>query len=102
MPAEGHRKRTLLAKVRPQGRKSTVCPTSRGLVMIAFDKFLEANPDMSERPYGDAMAASLSRAFPCQTSAALAQKSAAYYLRVSSVGRKFRCSGRSLVSAPPR
>ena len=61
MPAEGHRKRTLLAKVRPQGRKSTVCPTSRGLFMIAFDKFLEANPDMSERPYGDAMAAALSR-----------------------------------------
>ena len=36
-------------------------------VMIAFEKFLEENPDMAERPYGDAMAASLSRAFPCQT-----------------------------------
>ena len=35
-------------------------------VMIAFEKFLEDNPDMAEKPYGDAMAASLSRAFPCQ------------------------------------
>ena len=36
-------------------------------VMIAFEKFLEENPDMAEKPYGDAMAASLSRAYPCQT-----------------------------------
>ena len=36
-------------------------------VMIAFEKFLEENPDMAEKPYGAAMAASLSRAFPCQT-----------------------------------
>ncbi len=35
--------------------------------MIAFEKFLEENPDMAEKPYGDAMAASLSRAYPCQT-----------------------------------
>ena len=36
-------------------------------VMIAFEKFLDENPDMGEKPYGDAMAASLSRAYPCQT-----------------------------------
>ena len=36
-------------------------------VMIVFEKFLEENPDMAERPYGDAMAASLGRAFPCQS-----------------------------------
>ena len=36
-------------------------------VMIAFEKFLEENPDMGEKPYGDAMAAALSRGFPCQT-----------------------------------
>ena len=36
-------------------------------VMIVFEKFLEENPDMAERPYGDAMAASFGRAFPCQS-----------------------------------
>ena len=35
--------------------------------MIALQKFLEEHPDMAEKPYGDAMAASLSRAYPCQT-----------------------------------
>jgi hypothetical protein len=34
--------------------------------MIGFEKFLEDNPDMAEKPYGDAMAALLSRSFPCQ------------------------------------
>ena len=28
--------------------------------MIGFEKFLEDNPDMAEKPYGDAMAALLS------------------------------------------
>jgi hypothetical protein len=36
-------------------------------IMVAFERFIEENPDMAERPYGDAMAATLSRAFPCQT-----------------------------------
>jgi Rap1a immunity proteins len=35
-------------------------------VMIVFEKFLEENPDLGEKPYGDAMAAALSRGFPCQ------------------------------------
>jgi hypothetical protein len=35
-------------------------------IMGAFERFLGDNPDMAERPYGDAMAASLSRAFPCK------------------------------------
>jgi Rap1a immunity proteins len=52
------------------GGKDIYCPPP-GLkgaqVMPAFEKFLEENPDMAERPYGDAMAASLSRAYPCQT-----------------------------------
>jgi len=50
--------------------KEIYCPPSdfKGRqVMIALEKFVETNPDMAERPYGDAMAASLSRAFPCQT-----------------------------------
>ena len=34
--------------------------------MSAFERFLQDNPDMAERPYGDAMAAMLSRAFPYQ------------------------------------
>ena len=34
--------------------------------MSALERFLEDNPNMAEKPYGDAMAASLSRAFPCR------------------------------------
>jgi hypothetical protein len=44
----------------PQGLKG-------GQVMTALDQFLVSNPDMAEKSYGDAMAASLSRGFPCQT-----------------------------------
>jgi len=51
-------------------RKEVYCPPP-GLkgheIMVAFERFLEDNPDMAERPYGDAMAATLSRAFACQT-----------------------------------
>ena len=36
-------------------------------IMSAFAQFLEDNPDMAERPYGDALAASLRRAFPCRS-----------------------------------
>ena len=50
--------------------KEVYCPPP-GLkgheIMVAFERFLEDNPDMAERPYGDAMAATLSRAFACQT-----------------------------------
>ncbi len=35
-------------------------------VMVGFEKFVEDNPDMADKPYGDAMASTLSRAFPCQ------------------------------------
>jgi hypothetical protein len=35
--------------------------------MPAFERFLKENPDLAERPYGDVMAATLSRAYPCQT-----------------------------------
>jgi hypothetical protein len=35
-------------------------------VMTALDRFLVSNPDMAEKSYGDAMAVSLTRAFPCQ------------------------------------
>ena len=56
----------LAAKIRVQ----VYCPPP-GLkgheIMVAFERFLEDNPDMAERPYGDAMAATLSRAFACQT-----------------------------------
>jgi hypothetical protein len=33
--------------------------------MTTLDQFLASNPDLVEKSYGDAMAASLSRAFPC-------------------------------------
>ena len=35
-------------------------------IMSAFERFLQDNPDMAEKPYGDAMSATLSRAFPCR------------------------------------
>jgi hypothetical protein len=51
------------------GGKEVYCPP-RGLkggdVMTTLDQFLVSNSDMAEKSYGDAMAASLSRAFPCQ------------------------------------
>jgi hypothetical protein len=50
--------------------KEVYCPPpglKGGQVMTAFDQFLASNPDLAEKPYGEAMAASLSRAFPCQT-----------------------------------
>jgi Rap1a immunity proteins len=35
-------------------------------IMSAFEQFLQDNPDMAEKPYGDAMAGALTRAFPCK------------------------------------
>jgi Rap1a immunity proteins len=49
--------------------KEVYCPPQGfkgGQVMATLDQFLVSNPDLAERSYGDAMAASLSRAFPCQ------------------------------------
>ena len=37
-----------------------------GQVMTALDQFLASNPNFAEKTYGDAMAISLSRAFPFQ------------------------------------
>ena len=51
------------------GGKEVFCPPQRlkgGEVMTTLDQFLVSNSDMAEKSYGDAMAASLSRAFPCQ------------------------------------
>jgi hypothetical protein len=48
--------------------KEVYCPPP-GLkgheIMGALERFLGDNLDMGEKPYGDAMAASLTRAFPC-------------------------------------
>ena len=49
--------------------KEVYCPPpglKGGEAMSAFERFLADHPDMAERPYGDAMAATLSRAFPWQ------------------------------------
>ena len=49
--------------------KDVYCPPQGfkgGQVMAALDQFLVSNPALAEKSYGDAMAASLSRAFPCQ------------------------------------
>jgi len=51
------------------GGKEVYCPPPElkgQRVMIAFEQFLVDNADMAEKPYGDAMAASLSREYPCQ------------------------------------
>jgi hypothetical protein len=53
----------------PIGGKQVYCPPAGlkgGEAMSAFERFLADHPQMAERPYGDAMAATLSRAFPCQ------------------------------------
>ena len=52
------------------GGKEVYCPPQGlkgGQVMTTLDQFLASNPNFAEKSYGDAMAASLSRAFPCQT-----------------------------------
>jgi hypothetical protein len=52
------------------GGKEVCCPPPNlkgPQVMIALEQFVEHNPEMAEKPYGDAMAASLSHAFPCRT-----------------------------------
>ena len=51
------------------GGKEVYCPPQGlkgGQVMTTLDQFLRSNPDMAEKSYGDAMAASLSRTFPCR------------------------------------
>ena len=37
-----------------------------GEVMGALERFLQDNPDAAEKPYGNAMAATLTAAFPCR------------------------------------
>jgi hypothetical protein len=37
-----------------------------GQVVTALEQFVVSHPDKAEKTYGEAMAASLSRAFPCQ------------------------------------
>jgi hypothetical protein len=50
--------------------KEVYCPPA-GLkgqqIMSALEQFLGDNPDLAEKPYGDAMAATLVRAFPCHS-----------------------------------
>jgi hypothetical protein len=49
--------------------KEVYCPPQGfkgGQVMAALDQFLASNPNLAEKTYGDAMAISLSRAFPCE------------------------------------
>jgi hypothetical protein len=51
------------------GGKEVYCPPpgfKGGQVMTTLDEFLASNPDLAEKSYGDAMAMSLTRAFPCQ------------------------------------
>jgi Rap1a immunity proteins len=50
------------------GGKEVYCPPpglKGGQVMTTLDQFLARNPDQAEKPYGEAMATSLSQAFPC-------------------------------------
>jgi hypothetical protein len=50
------------------GGREVFCPPSdlRGKqIMSALERFVKDNPDLADQPYGVAMAASLSRAFPC-------------------------------------
>ena len=52
------------------GGKDVYCPPPQfkgGQVLTALEQFLGDHPDLAERSYGGAMAAALSRAYPCQT-----------------------------------
>jgi hypothetical protein len=54
----------------PLGGKEVYCPPpglKGGQVMTALEQFVVSHPDLAEKPYGDAMAVSLSQTFPCQT-----------------------------------
>jgi Ssp1 endopeptidase immunity protein Rap1a len=50
-----------------KGRKVYCAPADLrgGQIMSAFEEFLRDNPKMAPQPYGVAMAATLSQAFPC-------------------------------------
>ena len=59
--------------------------------MIGFEKFLEDNPDMAEKPYGDAMAALLSCHFPAKPNeryVGVRRLDARHYEREGAVPRK--------------
>ena len=48
------------------GGREVVCPPSDlGGKQIGLERFVNDNPELADQPYGVAMAASLSRAFPC-------------------------------------
>ena len=52
------------------GGKDVYCPPpgfKGGQVMTALEQLLGDHPDLAERSYGEALAASLGRAYPCQT-----------------------------------
>jgi hypothetical protein len=53
-----------------QERKSIVRRLNGRDIMSALEQFLKENPDMAEKPYGDALAPTLSRVFPCQVQSA--------------------------------
>jgi hypothetical protein len=49
--------------------KDVYCPPqglTGGQVMRALEQFLPGNPNFAEKTYGDAMAISLTHAFPCE------------------------------------
>jgi hypothetical protein len=39
----------------------------RQRALSALERFVSDHPDMAERPYGEALAASLAKEFPCST-----------------------------------
>jgi hypothetical protein len=50
------------------GGREIICPPSDlggKQIMTALERFVDKNPNLADQPYGVAMAASLSRAFPC-------------------------------------
>jgi Rap1a immunity proteins len=49
------------------GKRAYCAPSDLkgGQIMSAFEQFLRDNPNMADKPYGAAMAGTLSKAFPC-------------------------------------
>ena len=59
----------LVAAGRLGGREVFCPPSDLGgkQIMSALERFVDANPDLADEPYGVAMAASLRDTFPCRS-----------------------------------
>jgi hypothetical protein len=63
--SERLRKRIFVGEDAQKSEHIALLRISRGHIMGAFEAFVRDNPALAERPYGEPMAATLRKAFPC-------------------------------------